>query len=296
VKDVIGITALHLAASRCYSDVVMALLEGGAIIDVLTKYGTPLHYAVIHVETVETVVTLLENGANIEALTNFHETVLHKAAGLGKLQVVALLLDRGVNIEAKNLWAETALHLAVRHRHENITLALLYRGANANERNVWEETPLHLASQTNVVRALIERGADTEARDNECRTPLHRAAQFGESELVTALLDGNAAVDGRNMFIEKLLLLQSAPRWATELKAWQGKMAENHKRHVSEHTALHVALAHGKEDTALVLIQRGADIEVINREGETPLDVARKRGFQNIVLTLSSRLSRPALS
>jgi ankyrin repeat protein len=71
-------------------------------------------------------------------------------------------------------------------------------------------------------------------------------------------------------------------------------MSQDPEIHVYEPTALHVAVANGREEAALLLIQKGADIEAINEQGLTPLDVAREKGLQSVIFAAVSSCSQGA--
>jgi hypothetical protein len=95
----------------------------------------------------------------------------------------------------------------------------------------------------NAVSRLLTAGADPNARGPQLgSTPLTAAALLGHTRTVTALLDGGADVNGRN---------------------------------IDGGTPLHAAAFLGRADAAEVLLRRGADAAARNSRGETPSDSAR---------------------
>ena len=79
IQDDAGMTALHIASSRCHLEIVKLLLELGADVNEKAKEGaTPLHFAAQE-DCLETVKFLLESGADINAKDDEGRTPLVRA-------------------------------------------------------------------------------------------------------------------------------------------------------------------------------------------------------------------------
>ncbi|KAH3685327.1 hypothetical protein WICPIJ_003679 [Wickerhamomyces pijperi] len=106
-------------------------------------------------------------------------------------------------------------------------------------------TCLHLAvtkSNIDIVNILLEKGASARIKDNKGQYPIHRAVTIGSMAL-------------------------------TETLAKKGKSPLNAKD-VCGWTPLHHALAEGSGDVAVLLVKLGADYQIEDNEGETPIAVA----------------------
>ncbi|HSS39791.1 MAG TPA: ankyrin repeat domain-containing protein [Polyangia bacterium] len=105
------------------------------------------------------------------------------------------------------------------------------------------------------VRTLLARGADPDARDEDGRTPLFSALLGGSVALLGLLLESKANVNARDT------------RGAT---------------------ALHVAAEEVLPEAATLLIGRGADVDLQDEEGNTPLGraVFSARGRYDVVRLL----------
>ncbi|EAW07609.1 ankyrin repeat protein [Aspergillus clavatus NRRL 1] len=127
-------------------------------------------------------------------------------------------------------------------RRDHLLQFLLYRGANPNLADYHGETPLHWAAKEGdhlMVELLLQKGVRSDLPDSKGRTPLSRAAEKGYERVVTALLTkGKAEPDGKDA------------RGRTPL-SWA---AEN----------WHL-------ETAGILIDHGASVDVHDREGQLPL-------------------------
>ena len=106
-------TALHYAAYCGKTEVVIALLDKGANIDVHEINGwTALHIAADK-GYAQLVDILLDKGACIEAPDNIKLTALHHASKKGRVEAVNALLRKGASTETHDMTGQTALHLAV---------------------------------------------------------------------------------------------------------------------------------------------------------------------------------------
>jgi ankyrin repeat protein len=89
-------TALHLAAANGHDDVCKLLLAHGANLRAVTNTdgGSPLHWAAGRVDCAK---VLIEAGASVHALTKWGNTPLHEAVGAVDEEVCRLMLDVGAD-------------------------------------------------------------------------------------------------------------------------------------------------------------------------------------------------------
>lgn len=176
----------------------------------------------------------------------------------------------------------TPLNLAVMDRLPRVVYRLLIEGADINEKNDNYNglTSLHIAVRLkylNIAKMLLENGADANAVDNSGSTSLHDAASFlGTEKIVKLLLNHGANVDTKNnsgftpvmhaVFEDNVKVLEMLIAVGANVDAG------------NDYTPLHVAASQSKNlKTLKLLIDAGADLEVKDKNGKTPLNWAVKK-------------------
>lgn len=247
-------TALHLAASRGYTDMMEKLLLFGADHEARDYDGsTPLMIAARSNHLGATKM-LLEHGADPAQCGPNGITALHIVSRLlhGNEQVAAALLDKGGDIDAPSLEGMTPLHLASSYGAERMVSFLLDNGANKELRTYRHgSTALLVASvcgRSDAVRILLSRGADIQHVNNYSSTALMEAATKDSLDTVSEIL--------------------AVPRCKAVLN-W---------RNTHGHTALSLAVATGSLASAQKLLDEGADVHSANDSGRTPFLIALDRG------------------
>lgn len=114
-----------LAARQGYWKKVIELFEQGHPVDVRNMQGlTALHIAASH-NDIEMAITLLQRCANPNARCWLGFTPLHLAVAYGHVDMTKLLLEFGARPDEKTNLDETPIQLATAHGYEQIIMILL---------------------------------------------------------------------------------------------------------------------------------------------------------------------------
>ena len=293
-------TALHKAAWRGKPECVRLTLDAGANPNVCDRYATPLMDASVQGYQ-DSVAMLLAAGADPNAkLPKFRRhglcagfrkgaTALMMAARQGNLSIVEALLAAGADPKARDSGRRTALDFAADAGHVEIAerlreagarrrgidvrlhqAALLKAAAAGDEHGVEKllragagteyagergYTALLLAAQNGseaICRRLLEAGADANYRSQRDLTPLRVAVARNHTDIVRLLLDNGASVNQR---------YQNA-----SVPAGRANSVISSGEHV-----LIDAAVYGLSEIADALLSAGADVNVCDSRGGTPL-------------------------
>lgn len=237
-----------------------------------------LHSATLAGQT-NLILCLLENGTDVNTRSKSHWTALHVASAHGHPETVLLLLRRGADINATTDKGITALHLAAKSGNNEVVRLLLQHGLNHNLRTPSEAfTALHLAAvsgRTAVLETLIEHHADLEARAFYGNTALHCAAREGHVDCVVQLAGAGADIDTRGDPEQETPLMTAAVQdnnIMVQTLLDLGADVDATQRH--GRTATLAAAYYGNLEALQALIAGGANLDMMDHKGYTPLRCA----------------------
>jgi len=319
-----GVAPLHEAVRAGHQRIAEILLAADARIDAQDELGrTPLHWAICgeYYSEVRTVLEryrldvrwsdsdqyealereirqrfvlrmvefLVSRGADIEAKDNRGRTALHYAASEGYDQAVEFFLAKGVDIDAKDEDGETPLCRALLGGHTAAARVLAARGAEKVDLSQKTDRLLVHPAVKKVdavlVGLLLANGADADERDERAETPLHRAAQAGYKDVARALLDGGADIEARDDHgITALHYAARGHAGVTKLLLARGAHVNAIDR--DGDTPLHDTAVRGEKEMAELLLLHGADVAAKDKAGRTPLDEALRNKHQDLAQCL----------
>ena len=306
-------TLLHEAAHFARADIVTLLLDQGADLNAFHKGQLPLHFAIegdsreianksadefleYKRRRKETVKSILDHHADITLPNENGEQAIHLAAKSGHHELVALLLEQDtITVDTLTVpqngekTGRTPLLLAIRYHKDPKTIQLLLeRGTNPNHpdpasgwvalhyiagyrdpagaQHIKES---HLKAFTEL---LIKHQADVNqiADDSERETPLHLAIQQRHMSVVETLLQHGADLhieNARGMMVTGM----AARDGDAELVAYLwDKGADVYK----SRALFHAASCLKNHDVMELLLSRGIDVNMPDRNGYTPIFAA----------------------
>ena len=193
---------------------------------------------------------------------------LHAAAVRGDAPVIKALIAKGEKPDVRDGYARTPLHVAAYGGHHEAMRALVAAGANPNalERDRYDIiTIAAVANDVATLKVALELGCS--AKNITSRydgTALIAAAHLGHAAVVRMLIGAGAPLDhvnnlGWTALIESIVLGNGGPRHTETLKA---------------------------------LVEAGANVNLADRNGQTPLTLVRRRGFVEMVKLLERASAR----
>ena len=191
-------------------------------------------------------------------------TPLHWAAHENDLSAVQRLIKQGANVNAKNDYGATPMSEAAVTGNAALLEALLKAGADAESPNADGQTALMVVARTGNVeaaRVLIARGANVNAVEKwRGQTALMWAVAQGQPAMVRELIARGAQVNARS----------TVNSWSRQVTAEPRAIY----RPAGGLTPLLFAAREGCVACAAALIEGGADLELADPEGISPLLMA----------------------
>ncbi len=195
-------------------------------------------------------------------------TGLHAAAHKGDVAKIQRLVASGAALNATDAYGRTPLHVATFARQREAVKALAKAGADLNKLEADRYDAVTIAAVADdeaTLKVLLDLGASAKQTTSRYDgTALIAAAHLGHDGVVRQLIAAGAPLDHVNNLhwtavIEAIVLGDGGARHQATLKA---------------------------------LIDAGANLQLADRGGQTPLTLAKARGFTAMVSTLEKAGAR----
>jgi hypothetical protein len=184
---------------------------------------------------------------------------LHAAAAKGDVAELHRLAAQKVDLERRDGHRRTAVHIAAHGGHHAFVRALAAAGADMRAKDSRRYDIVTIAAvrdDVEMVRLALSLGADAKAITSPYDgTALIAAAHLGHDDVVKALISGGAPLDHINNL-----------GWTAAIEAVI--LGDGGRRH---------------QETLRALVEAGANVRLADRDGVTPLEHARRRGYAAMV-------------
>jgi uncharacterized protein len=296
-----GVTPIAEAAGTNSGAVVERLLKAGVSADTMsTTEGETILMTASRVGNSEAVKALLDRGANPNAKESFKgQTALMWAAAEGHADIIKLLLAKGADPKILSDDRDTtlpkltagspnapvsrggltALSFAARQGNIDAVNALLEGGSSINQKDVDGNSALVLAilnKHYDLAQVLIAKGADVNLSNKTGRSPLFTAVELRNEEYSPrpALKDNDkaTAMDIIKSLLDKGANVNAQLTGTVELHKFAQDQGD--KTMAEGATAFMRAARGGDVETMKLLLAKGADPKLANKDGLTALLVA----------------------
>jgi ankyrin repeat protein len=231
----------------------------------------------------------------VDALGNYQPATLAEAVLLRNRTAVENFLALGVDPNEPETDGTTPLMRAVQMRMPRIAQLLIDASADVKKANYYGVTPLYVAARAGdavATQMLLAAGADANATLPAGETVLMTAAKSGDPDVVRALLTGG--IEG--VSLPELGEARAAARVAeaagyaspTNPAIARNYADVNARERWYGRTALMLAAAEGHADVVDLLVEAGADPNLLDQEGSSALSLARSYGHLDVAAKLEA--------
>lgn len=278
----------------------------------------PLHGA-IRSQDIDATRRLLSSGGRqlLAKQDSYGMLPMHTAVSTGNLEIVEFLLNKyGVDPNYRPnggysslLRGRSPLHLAVTTGNLELVNILINAGSEFFLGDIGGVTPLHLAIQyghLHIANRLIEAmGKRVHIGDKNGTTPLHLAARHGRAIIVARLLflkaeqipthsefkkhiDKIGDIQLLNGFLEKRFKTFADSQKNSNQTPFHQLIRLVNVQNDFGFSPLHYASAWGHTAVVKLLLQSGADINIVNNQNLTSLFLASRDGQDEVVELLTN--------
>ena len=311
-QDIAGSTPLHEAVRYGQVNIARTLLAHGAKVDALDAVGKSPFLLIIPAEKQYAMYnTLVNYNADVTQKDMYGDTVLHVCTMAGvKTDVLSFLVSHGAPVNERNKKGVTPLNLAIEKDNLDHVVFYAQAGADINAEDMDGNTPLIRALESPTMSMLTKMitPQNVLSKDSAGNTPLHIAIlKDSPFAYVKFLVESGADVNARNknggsvlfLAVKKnkrdvgdLLLYKNADIFASDtennsplrvalteggvVQDWLITSRTLNATDGSGNTPLHYACEWKLDDAVVSLIQKGANVNALNANGESALFAAVK--------------------
>jgi ankyrin repeat protein len=207
------------------------------------------------------------SGTSMAQQANAAEREMIVAAERGELVVVRDLVQQGGRLNARDMRGRSALLAATQRNNVEVARFLIREGADVNAKDFTHDTPFLVAAaegRVEILKLALAAGADLKDTNRYRGTALIPASHHGHVEAVKLLLATPIDRDHVNNL-----------GWTALLEAVI--LGDGGQRHT---------------EIVRLLVEAGANVNIADRDGVSPLTHAQRRGYSEMARILAAAGAR----
>ena len=309
---------VYFAVKYGYTDVLKYLLESGARLTVSYQYeGEPLIHLALKNGHFEVAKCLVENNYPIESLDKHYTTPLMQAVKSGDVEIVEFLISQGAKVNYKNPFNKrTALGIASSIGQIEIAKILIKHGASIQSQNIKMAI---FNEHYDLAKFLISKGGPYES--DVLYKILFEKGHFEIVEYL-ARIEANSHLQRCDVYNELFEHCLNGKKWSQSeaigitnfllRNGFDVNSNHHHERPLARAvfagqigiarqliengadlnwqypedgngTPLHIAIMVENLEMCRLLLENGANLEIRNPSNETPLDMAKELGMDQVI-------------
>ena len=288
-------TPLILAAERNLDDIVQALLDHGANTEPKDAQGATAVMRAISEEATEAATALLDHGVDLTCTDEEGRSLLHAAAATGDPKMIETLRSKGLSPDAKDRFGMAPIHVASQHGSLEAVRIFVEIGSEAAVEDCFGRNSATIAWQygkddiADLLRKKVEEAKKPFQLPPNDDLPIWSMALRGLEEPLRAALASSKIDTSVVEPITKDTALHCAVKEGKNdiLHVLQDKTTISPTlRNYHDETPLHFAAMHGNLEAITLLINKGAELDSVDKWGLTPLGIAQKNSHFDLAICL----------
>ncbi|MDA3838253.1 MAG: ankyrin repeat domain-containing protein [Candidatus Delongbacteria bacterium] len=230
-------------------------------------------------------------GKDPNMINKKNASLLSQACFSNNKDMVKFLIDKGADPDMKVVGDFTPIYIAAQQKNYDIVKCLIKNGVDINNKITNKKLSILMIVVKNgdldMTKYLISEGADVNQYDKNCWTPVSYASYYNKNEILDFLLLQN----GRKEDIKK--------KWPEIVRAAYNGNIKQINNFISAsidvntmnylgRSALHYASERGNIELVEILINNGADVNLKDKNGVTPLMEASEKNVELVKSLLNA--------
>jgi ankyrin repeat protein len=223
----------------------------------------------------------------VSACTSERYTELMNASRDGNVGAIDRALERGLPVNQQSSQGKTALMFAASNGNVDAVSLLLEKGADLKLADQYGTTAIIIAAtagRTEVVKLLLQKGGDPLTKDSSGGSAIDNSTFYGHTDTVNTILATKPKLKPEHA--TELLMIAAGLCKDKIVTALLKFGVDPNTAGKKQRTALIAATAFNKPLCVQILLVHGAKKSLQDLDGETALDIAKDKGYPELVTLL----------